>query len=342
MFRAVIGSALSLLRGRISIRNLFDNLSAAVKSVFVQLGLAQDLWSSFAARYLALEGGLPSTYFVIPFRGHAGKTSEGNAPKFRAANYGARDIAAIMKQLKDSGCEVSVHGLDAWMDASAAVRELAEIKSITNTDSVGVRMHWLYFDQSSPVVLERAGAEYDSTVGFNGTVGFRAGTAQAYKPLNAMTLLEVPLIAMDTALFYPAHMSLSQKKAEALLDRLIEHATSTGGCLTINWHDRSILPERHWGGAYVHFLEMVQQKRAWIATVRHAATWFRQRRAATFAHDENGCVVVTATQPEPVKKRVPGLRVRVWENRASGTYSESVLRDAITIQFKSYEHPISH
>ena len=48
-----------------------------------------------------------------------------------------------------------------------------------------MRMHWLYYDQQSPGVLEKAGAVYDSTIGYNETVGYRAGTTQAYKPLEA-------------------------------------------------------------------------------------------------------------------------------------------------------------
>ena len=47
-------------------------------------------------------------------------------------------------------------------------------------------MHWLYFDQNSPKTLENAGANYDSTVGYNETVGYRAGTAQGYTYSNAL------------------------------------------------------------------------------------------------------------------------------------------------------------
>ena len=44
---------------------------------------------------------------------------------------------------------------------------------------------------------------YDSTIGYNETVGYRAGTTQPYRPLAASRLLELPLHVMDTALFYP-------------------------------------------------------------------------------------------------------------------------------------------
>ncbi len=102
-----------------------------------------------------------------------------------------------------AGCEVGLHGIDAWLDSSKGREELEEIRRLTGASEIGVRMHWLYYDQQSPVALEKAGAAYDSTIGYNETVGYRAGTTQAYKPLEATRLLELPLHVMDTALFYP-------------------------------------------------------------------------------------------------------------------------------------------
>jgi hypothetical protein len=74
-------------------------------------------------------------------------------------------------------------------------------------------MHWLYWDENSPAQLEAAGFTYDSTGGFNGAVGYRAGTTQAFKPPMARRILELPLHVMDTALFYPYHMNLTQSEA---------------------------------------------------------------------------------------------------------------------------------
>ncbi len=108
-------------------------------------------------------------------------------------------------------------------------------------------MHWLYYDQQSPSALETAGAAYDSTIGYNETVGYRAGTTQVYKPLDVSRLLELPLHVMDTALFYPSYLGLSPQEARALLGRMVDNAVHFGGCLTINWHDRSLAPERLWG-----------------------------------------------------------------------------------------------
>ncbi len=113
-----------------------------------------------------------------------------------------------------AGCEVGLHGIDAWLDSSKGREELEEIRSLTGNSEIGVRMHWLYYDQQSPVALEKAGAAYDSTIGYNETVGYRAGTTQVYKPLEANRLLELPLHVMDTALFYPDSSGAFSERGE--------------------------------------------------------------------------------------------------------------------------------
>ena len=185
LYRAVFGSLFDLVRGRMSVRDALTNWVAAAKLPFVQLGLTRDFWRNFGDRYLEIEQGVPSTFFIIPFQGRPGKRPEGSAPKFRAARYGAQDIADTMERLRAAGCEVALHGIDAWIDSSKGREELDEIRRLTGDPEIGVRMHWLYYGQQSPGVLEKAGAVYDSTIGYNETVGYRAGTTQVYKPLEA-------------------------------------------------------------------------------------------------------------------------------------------------------------
>ncbi len=311
LYRALLGSVFNLVRGNISAKTFLRNWSAALKLPLVKMGLAEDFWRRFAAHYRELEAGLPSTFFVIPSSNLPGKTSQGQAPPFRAARYGAADIADIIQELVASGCEVGLHGIDSWFDSSDALHELEQIQRLTGSRQPGVRMHWLYFDQHSPVALEQAGAAYDSTIGYNNTVGYRAGTTQAYKPFTAAELLELPLHAMDTALFYPAYLNLSQASATTLLRQLIDNAVQFGGCLTINWHDRSLAPERNWDTSYRFLLQELEARGAWFATASHVVSWFKRRRSVRFETDaaDPGAVCATASIPEDAN--TPGLRLRV-------------------------------
>jgi hypothetical protein len=281
LYRALVGSLFGVFRGRLRWRELLTNWGAALKLPFVHLGLAKDFWHELDA-YTMLEKGLRSTFFVIPFKDYPGQTGHGKAPSFRASRYGAADIACKIQELISAGHEIGLHGIDAWLDSSSGRRELEQIRQITGTQSAGVRMHWLYFDEQSPILLEKAGVEYDSTFGYNETVGYRAGTTQAYKPLEAARLLELPLQIMDTALFFPAYLGLSPEQARRRVRHIISHAVQFGGCVTVNWHDRSIAPERCWGQFYADLVEELKNSGAWFATAEETVSWFRKRRAVTF------------------------------------------------------------
>lgn len=236
----------------------------------------------------------------------------------RASCYGAQDVADTIRKLIAAGREVGLHGIDAWVEGSKAREELEEIRSLTGVSETGVRMHWLYYNQQSPVVLEKAGAAYDSTVGYNETVGYRAGTTQVFKPLGTNRLLELPLHVMDTALFYPAHLALSPKQAKALLDSMVGNAVHFGGTLTINWHDRSLAPERLWGGCYRDLIQDLKSRGVWFATAGQAVSWFRKRRSAWFKTDSTEPGAVRAKVAVDRRDNPPGLRLRIHKARELG------------------------
>jgi hypothetical protein len=309
--RAVLGSLFKWFRGRASWRAVLTNWVAALKLPLVYLGLAEDFWSGYD-RYTLLEGGARSTFFVIPFKGRPGRHAGGPAQSRRASGYGAVDIRDRIQTLTAAGCEVGLHGIDAWRDSSKGHAELEEIRRLTGVSEIGVRMHWLFFDERSPVTLEQAGADYDSTVGYNETVGYRAGTTQVYRPLGTSRLVELPLHVMDTALFYPSYLDLSPAQAREEVRKIIDNAIRFGGSVTINWHDRSIAPERLWGDLYVQLVDELKQRGAWLATAAETVQWFRRRRAVTFdaADWESGALPGKATID--VGGGLPGLRLRIY------------------------------
>jgi hypothetical protein len=319
LYRAGFTSLVNVLRRRISLRNLLTNWAAALKLPFVYMGFARDFWCGFEDRYLELEKGLCSTFFVIPFKNYPGRNSQGPVPAFRAARYGANDIADTLKKLIAAGCEVGLHGIDAWLDSSTGREEFEEIRRLTGVSEIGVRMHWLYYDQQSPVALELAEAVYDSTIGYRETVGYRAGTTQAYRPLQVNRLLELPLHVMDTALFYPDYLGLSPREAAALLGRMVDNAAQFGGCLTINWHDRSLAPERLWYACYRDLVQDLKNRCPWFATAGQAVSWFKKRRSVVFETESLQAGEVFARIVAKDRDNLPGLRLRIHRPSESGS-----------------------
>jgi hypothetical protein len=311
LYRALIGSVISLCKGRLSSRQLATNWMAAFTLPFVYLGWAKDFWVQFD-RYTELEEDVCSTFFVIPTKDDPGQGRDGPAPSKRASRYDVSEIADQISRLLSARCEIGLHGIDAWRDETKARMELEKIRRATGASEHGVRMHWLFFDEQSPALLEKAGFSYDSTVGYNETVGYRAGTTQAFKPLGVERMLELPMHIMDTALFYPTYLNISPKNVRIVLAPLIENAAYFGGVLTVNWHDRSIAPERLWDEAYLKLLEDLKRRSPWFATASQAASWFRKRRTAVIETStfEGGPARVKVSLKQG-DANLPGLRLRL-------------------------------
>ena len=312
LYRALVGSVSGVLRGRLAWRKLLRNWTAAFSLPAVHLGLRSDFWLEFD-RYAELEKDLGSTFFFIPYKNAPGVQGSGPAPGRRAAKYDLAETRAHVLELIGRGCEIGLHGLDAWRDPGKGRAELSRITEITGPSEVGVRMHWLYFSEDSPRILEEAGFSYDSTFGYNNTIGFRAGTPQAFCPLTAQSLLELPLTIQDTAMFYPDHLNLTEAEALDACKRLIQSAARFGGALTVNWHTRSLSPERLWGDFYLRLLEQMQTHRVWFGRAAEIVQWFRQRRALRFESVETAGARVHLKLAGAAAAGQPPLTLRIYQ-----------------------------
>jgi hypothetical protein len=220
------------------------------------------------------------------------------------------DITASVAALRNAGCELGVHGIDAWHNAASGREECERVSAVSGAATQGIRMHWLLSDHRTPSTLEAAGFRYDSTVGYNETIGYRAGTSQVFRPLGTRTLLELPMHIQDGALFYPHQLDLSDGDARRACDELISNARRFGGVLTLLWHDRSHGPERFWGDFYARLVADLKGSDAWFATGSQVIDWFEKRRAVRF---EAGMLRYDGEAIHPP------LTIRLHRNRATST-----------------------
>ena len=279
--RSIVPTHLRDTHSKIVWARIVKNWRALLSLPAVYLGLSKDIWFDID-RYMDLERGLASTFYFIPLKGHAGESRDRTNPHWRAASYDVKEYRALVNDLKVERTEIAVHGIDAWQDSDLGAREGSILRSLCGEESIGIRMHWLYFSRESPRILEEAGFDYDSTVGYNEANGFRSGTTQVYWLPGSSNLLELPLNVMDTAFFYSGRMGLSESEAMEQCKNLITSFRSYGGVLTINWHTRSLSPERNWDSFYLELLDLLKVERVWFATARAAVEWFRRRRQIRF------------------------------------------------------------
>lgn len=311
VYRATAGAIGKFFRRRLSFKNLLRSWLAVASLPFVYAGWARDFWEPFEW-YLEVEEGLPTTYFLIPFKRRPGENVPGRSTSRRAAAYDVGDLSYWTSVLPAHGCELGVHGIDAWHSPDKGRKELAAITTVTGNSSAGIRIHWLLRDKDTPSVLEQAGYEYDSTFGYNETVGYRAGTSQVFRPSGATTLLELPLHIQDGALFYPQRLDLSEPDAEERCQTLIDNAQRFGGVLTLLWHDRSHGPERFWGEFYLWLLRRIRSLDGWFGTGTQVVSWFRKRRQVRFERAEvtGGFDAHLHYEGEEIK---PPLKVRIYQ-----------------------------
>lgn len=297
LVRGTVGTVIDVIRGRRPLGEAARNLLAVLSLPLVLLGIRRDFWQPIED-YAHADRGLPATFFIVPFKDHAGVSPDGPTRSGRAIKYGARDIGTELRAAGSTGSvEFALHGLDAWRDAAAGRAEMRELASSADGAVAGVRMHWLYFSADSPRHLEHAGFAYDSTCGYNDAIGYRAGTMQAFRLPGCDALLELPLAVMDTAMFYPDRMGLDRPSAFERCRAIVDDASRFGGALVVNWHDRSLAPERQWHQAYDRLLDELQTRPVWFATAGAVAEWFRWRRSINLTAGPAGEVVIDGPPP---------------------------------------------
>lgn len=325
ILRASLGTIIDSVRGRRSVAAALRNFGALLSLPFVFAGLADDFWKPFDD-YARIEDGSQSTFFLVPFKGRPGTSPDGTIDVHRAVPYEVSEIRPELAKAAARGSELALHGIDAWRDSDAGIAERTQLQRATGSTepSVGVRMHWLYFAEESPAHLEAAGFSYDSTWGYNEAVGYRAGTSQVFR-LGATDLMELPLAIMDTALLYPGRMHLDPAAALEHCQHIIANAMRFGGTIVINWHERSLAPERLWGSVYEDLLRRVNEGRVWFARASQAVEWFRWRRSIRFVESTPHTVTITA----PIRTRTIPAAAAVCHRPSS------------TSQVSAHEHRVT-
>ena len=101
-------------------------------------------------------------------------------------------------------------------------------------------------------VLEQTALKYDATLGFAEHIGFRRGTCfpfylYDFKRKQISTILEFPLIIMDTTLIHAKYMKISQHETLHQIEPLIAEVKKFHGVLSVLWHNTSFSDYKYTG-----------------------------------------------------------------------------------------------
>lgn len=224
---------------------------------------------------------------------HAGRRYKFKTPK----------VADLMKELKMKGWDVGLHGsFYSYKDSSKLISEKKALEKVLGDSIHGTRQHNLNLDiPKTWLYHEKAGLEYDTTLGFNDCLGFRWGTCFPFKPFSIqdnrlINILEIPLVIEDLPYFR------DQNRWDNCM-KIIQEIEKYGGVLTLLWH-HSVFNDNEfpgWGAAYEKIIGLCQEKNAWITNAKEIADWWSWRDKSNFEWIFDGsCLKI---MPFPLEKR---------------------------------------
>lgn len=158
------------------------------------------------------------------------------------------------------------------------------LQEVTGRQVYGNRTHYLRLNYPQSFhLLTQDGFDYDSSLSFSTTAGFRSGYCLPYHPLPTETdqqLLEMAPITMDTALFH--HLELKGEQAQALVNRLTEEARRYSGLGVYIFHDfyfSEEFPEMQ--TTFQHIINKLNRSGAWLVPLEEINNWWRKRNGVT-------------------------------------------------------------
>lgn len=163
-------------------------------------------------------------------------------------------MGRLLRRIHERGHEIGLHpsygsaGRPEIVAREFAVLKAACLRLGIEQAGWGGRQHFLRWE--NPMTWQSwddAGLDYDSTLTFADTAGFRTGACIEYPVFNLRTrrrlrLRERPLVAMEGAL--PGSGVAQRLRREDILVGLREQTRRVGGEFTLLWHNSSLL-SRH-------------------------------------------------------------------------------------------------
>jgi hypothetical protein len=173
-------------------------------------------------------------------------------------SFQSKPVERLIQAVHRRGHEIGLHpGYTTYRNNQYIAEEFSLLRKQcdrlgVNQSAWGGRQHYLRWKNPTTwAAWDRAGLDYDSSVGYADDVGFRCGTCREYtvyelverRPLQ---LRERPLVVMECALSYrfpqPVNSCFDR------LAKLIERCRRMNGNFTLLWHNSNLVSteQREW------------------------------------------------------------------------------------------------
>ncbi len=198
---------------------------------------------------------------------------------FLTSNYPLDAMAPRLKKLRERGWDVGLHGEFGTHDS--AEKMMNAVEGFSNDLGFlprGVREHFLKFTYGTTwEIMEKAGFDYDTTVGLTDRLGFKLGLASPFHPPNKawepMRLIEIPLSLMDTTLW--GYLKRDEKGGLNDIMRVLSKVKEVGGLFTLLWHQEAV--KMKGGRLYWSLLDEFKKTGCFVGNAAQISDWWAAR-----------------------------------------------------------------
>ncbi len=232
-----------------------------------------DVWFNFS-EILNIEKkyGATSTFYFLP--------QKGKSEKLKNSDYDIQStkLKNVISNIEESGCEIGVHGSFGTHNNSDKLSK--DISRINSNNIIGNRFHFLMFDNDNTVnTLENSNLKYDSTMGFAEHIGFRRGICFPFFLFDftnnkCSSILEIPLIVMDTTFNSKKYMNLSHNESFNKIKSIVTEIEKFNGVFTILWHNNYFSEYKYagWKNVYIKTLDYCNENNGLLTNCRDIYT----------------------------------------------------------------------
>ena len=195
------------------------------------------------------------------------------------------------ESIKRSGSEIGLHaGYAAYLDKGRFAKQKERLEQLSGVKLRGLRHHCWHLgpdEERTFRMHEASGFEYDASLAFNDSLGFRRNVAMPFSPYDTglkreLVCLQLPNFCMDANVFG------SQKEPPATVDDVIEFVKIVKkyeGVGVIDWHARTSYPKgreyREWGEGYQRIIKSLADDRdIWTTNLADISGWILKRRGS--------------------------------------------------------------
>lgn len=251
-------------------------LNKSIKLLYDSFSRRKDPYWSFSD-FIDMERrfGAKSTFYVI-----SDSTNGRYDPYYKLKGRLTQHLRSVLAD----GWEVGLHGsYDSYLDGNMLIFQKRSLEKAIDKKITGLRQHYLRICTDMTYrVQSHADFIYDTSLGYNEEIGFRAGLAAPFFPYDhdmcgPFRILELPLAVMDGSLFEFA--KLDGDGAIQRIKEIIDNTEKVGGMLVVLWHmkARDVEDQPEWWTTYEKILKYAYGKNAWITSAGRMADWWITR-----------------------------------------------------------------